>query len=223
MPSDAQRLISISLSKIAGSRTQKGNFSLHKNLLVATVLQKARFAFMEETFQFMTSVQESELLTPVDEVEPEFEYMNDFVESAAARIAECCDKENMCEQSVTYLDLDTNKSTNSRDVLVSTENREQRKRRRTVSESETEEAVLSILPKRHRSESELSPSESTNPANAMDVDHITSLVSIFSFGGRCPSDGSKLTRSVSTPDLCSTQASKDEIVNMQRPYLAMTV
>jgi len=220
MSSNAQRLISISLSKL-GSRTQKGSFSLHKNLLVATVLQKARYAFMEETFQLMTSVQEGELLTPVDEVEPEFEYMSDFVESAAARIAECCDKENMCEQSVTYLDLDTNKST--RDVLVSTENREQRKRRRTVSETETEEAVLSILPKRHRSESELSPETNNNPANAMDVDHITSLVSIFSFGGRCPSDSSKLTRSVSTPDLCSTQASKDEIVNIQRPYLAMTV
>lgn len=47
---EAQRLISISLAKIAASRCVRGGVSLHKNLLVATVLQKARYIFMEEAF-----------------------------------------------------------------------------------------------------------------------------------------------------------------------------
>lgn len=50
MAMEAQRLISISLAKIAASRCVRGGVSLHKNLLVATVLQKARYIFMEEAF-----------------------------------------------------------------------------------------------------------------------------------------------------------------------------
>lgn len=50
MATEAQRLISISLAKIAASRCVRGGVSLHKNLLVATVLQKARYIFMEEAF-----------------------------------------------------------------------------------------------------------------------------------------------------------------------------
>ncbi|KAL8597556.1 hypothetical protein ACOMHN_033427 [Nucella lapillus] len=43
---ESQRLITVSLSKIAASRIQKGGINLHKNLLVATVLTKARTAYM---------------------------------------------------------------------------------------------------------------------------------------------------------------------------------
>lgn len=53
MAAEAQRLISISLAKIAASRCVRGGVSLHKNLLVATVLQKARYIFMEEAFQML--------------------------------------------------------------------------------------------------------------------------------------------------------------------------
>ncbi|KAK6619258.1 hypothetical protein RUM44_003640 [Polyplax serrata] len=53
MATDAQRLISISLTKIAQSRTQRGGVSLHRNLLVATVLQKARYIFMEEAYHIV--------------------------------------------------------------------------------------------------------------------------------------------------------------------------
>ncbi|RUS80417.1 hypothetical protein EGW08_011829 [Elysia chlorotica] len=45
---ESQRLISLSLGKIAQSRSQKGGINLHKNLLVATVLHKARTACMME-------------------------------------------------------------------------------------------------------------------------------------------------------------------------------
>lgn len=53
MATEAQRLISISLAKIAASRCVRGGVSLHKNLLVATVLQKARYIFMEEAFHMV--------------------------------------------------------------------------------------------------------------------------------------------------------------------------
>lgn len=53
MATEAQRLISISLTKIAASRCIRGGISLHKNLLVATVLQKARYIFMEEAFHMV--------------------------------------------------------------------------------------------------------------------------------------------------------------------------
>jgi hypothetical protein len=65
----------------------------------------------------------------------------------------------------------------------------------------------------------------------MEIDRITSLVSIFSFGslaGNAAADMAgagigKLTRSVSTPDLCSAQAKEGVDVLQQRPFLAMTV
>lgn len=53
MASEAQRLIGISLTKIAQSRSHRGGVSLHKNLLVATVLQKARYIFMEEAYNMV--------------------------------------------------------------------------------------------------------------------------------------------------------------------------
>ena len=53
MATEAQRLIGISLAKIAQSRCGRGGCSLHKNLLVATVLQKARYIFMEEAFHMV--------------------------------------------------------------------------------------------------------------------------------------------------------------------------
>lgn len=46
---EVQRLIGLSLSKIQMGRTQRGGLPLHRNLLVATVLSKARDLYMQET------------------------------------------------------------------------------------------------------------------------------------------------------------------------------
>lgn len=48
MATEAQRLISVSLTKIAASRQQRGGISLHRNLLVASVLYKARAVMLSE-------------------------------------------------------------------------------------------------------------------------------------------------------------------------------
>lgn len=63
-------------------------------------------------------------------------------------------------------------------------------------------------------------------SSAMEIDRITSLVSIFSFGiseGAGSAGGGKLNRSVSTPDLCSAQAKDADDALQQRPFIAMTV
>ena len=46
---EVQRIIGLSLSKIQLGRNQRGGLPLHKNLLVATMLNKARDLYMQET------------------------------------------------------------------------------------------------------------------------------------------------------------------------------
>lgn len=258
MASEAQRLIGISLTKIAQSRATRGGVSLHKNLLVATVLQKARYIFMEEAYNMVhyqtptplpSRVQPEENLIGLTAEEAGIEPVNvpdssndaclqEFLQPTCVKCSDSQDKENQPPyQSVgelTYLDLDKPSS-----VLRGRSN-SCLKRRRAVTEWETEEAVQSILPKRSKSTEDddsvflddansLSDSvnrevekevrlASDNSSSTMEIDRITSLVSFFSFG---VGDG-KLCRSVSTPDLCSAQA-KDSGDPIQRPYLAMTV
>lgn len=360
MASEAQRLIGISLAKIAQSRVCRGGVSLHKNLLVATVLQKARYIFMEEAYnmvhghypqhcrQFVISQQHHhhqqqhqqhcnageshQKLTqhqlhlqqhhqqqhlmhmehqqqqsihhhhqvhqqqqhhlevePVQEVadnDQEFQHNLLYGATPSSVIVKNeqkieHDKENSppeldTSDQLTYLDLDKNKLQRIQPEFGI-------KRRRQITELETEEAVLSILPKRIRSDcisstdsllmladesilSEDTDASITSEAEAalisecmaaasapevsqltsihhlsaaqqgnttmtasydhhsddsgcdspMEIDRITSLVSIFSFGS--------LSRSVSTPDLCSAQAmDSDNNSISQRTFLAMTV
>lgn len=272
MASEAQRLIGISLTKIAQSRSHRGGVSLHKNLLVATVLQKARYIFMEEAYNMVhyhspvpiqtrptlpeedlvgltaeeAGLEATSLPTDLQESSSSGEGADpDFLQPPCVKCNESHqDKENHPPYSneLTYLDLDKSPS-----VLKERSN-SSLKRRRAVAEWETEEAVQSILPKRSRSEEEtrgeVSDSddsvfvddatilseivskevEAERGSNAMEIDRITSLVSIFSFsmgsGGEAPG---KLNRSMSTPDLCSAQAKDVQDSLQQRPFLAMTV
>ena len=50
---EAQKLIALSIGKIAMSRQQRGGINLHKNLLVASVLHKARATYMMDNLQTM--------------------------------------------------------------------------------------------------------------------------------------------------------------------------
>jgi len=173
MASEAQRLIGISLTKIAQSRSHRGGASLHKNLLVATVLQKARYIFMEEAYNMVhyqppapvqvRPVPEEELVgltaeeatgLPENNVQESSSSDNfqEFLQPACVKCAENQNKENhppYQSSELTYLDLD--KSSN---VLRERSNSPTSclKRRRAVAEWETEEAVQSILPKRSKQE-----------------------------------------------------------------------
>lgn len=332
MATEAQRLISISLTKIAQSRAQRGGVSLHKNLLVATVLQKARYIFMEEAYHMVHSQQGSSssgyvtsiaASTPQDHQQNE-EYEQSYDDESLVALTpeeagigssqqntpdseeassgvnnlqflqpptscvRCTDtitsltpyeedKENQTpsapqSETPTYLDLDKAPTpprgdsvilrdrSNATSTCVSTRCL---KRRRAVAEWETEEAVSSILPKRAKTatgccsggegddsvflddaalladcvvtcsddEDDDAQEDDEKGSTTMEIDRITSLVSIFSFGnlGGNTTDMSpgasvgKLTRSVSTPDLCSSQAKEGVDVLQQRPFLAMTV
>uniref|UniRef100_A0A0B7AY28 Immediate early response gene 5-like protein n=1 Tax=Arion vulgaris TaxID=1028688 RepID=A0A0B7AY28_9EUPU len=53
---ETQRLISVSLGKIAQSRCQRGGINLHRNLLVATVLHKARSAYMIDSYNYQQNL-----------------------------------------------------------------------------------------------------------------------------------------------------------------------
>ncbi|XP_059608296.1 immediate early response gene 5-like protein [Phlebotomus argentipes] len=243
MAAEAQRLIGISLSKIAQSRMERGGISLHKNLLVATVLQKARIIFMEEAYhmvhghypheqaaaaaaaisaaaaqmrnRYFCEQQEAlcrsykeqhQLIIRRDgeivgregeeeELEEDEEDPEDDTERMCGEEEEeeVDDKENEAPIELTYYDLDNH-------IKI----RDNPKRRREVSEWETEEAVLSILPKRlcrgedkipevtttcpeqeeeaTAAEPFLEESEHSTVAEPMEISRITSLVSIFSFG-----------------------------------------
>ncbi|KAJ8300345.1 hypothetical protein KUTeg_021864 [Tegillarca granosa] len=67
MNTEAQRLVSLSLGKIAASRSQRGGINLHKNLLVASVLHKARTAYMMENLQTMLAKRQAQAGTKVEE------------------------------------------------------------------------------------------------------------------------------------------------------------
>lgn len=54
---ECQRLISISLGKIAASRSNRSGINLHKNLMVSCVLNRARTAFYEESLAWYNSRQ----------------------------------------------------------------------------------------------------------------------------------------------------------------------
>lgn len=354
MATEAQRLIGISLTKIAQSRAHRGGVSLHKNLLVATVLQKARYIFMEEAYHMVhagsycpppsvhvpqTPIQQQQQssvvhhqqqhATTIVSAQADYDQQNydddddglvaltpeeagitadplgalhhednssesalqDFLQPTCVRCTEdqhqpqqqqqasSKDKENLPPPSyqpstteLTYLDLDKSsnvlreRTTTSTTSSTETATTTCLKRRRAVTEWETEEAVLSILPKRSKHTSsttsadsdvpdseedgddsvfldeaalfsdcvarEAAESAGNNGSSAMEIDRITSLVSIFSFGNLAVNSSSssnadslgKLSRSVSTPDLCSAQAKESAVDALQqRPFLAMTV
>lgn len=196
MASEAQRLIGISLTKIAQSRSHRGGVSLHKNLLVATVLQKARYIYMEEAYNMVhyhsPAPVQTRPLIPEDDlvgltaeeagVEPtglpdDLQESSssdssdpDYLQSSCVRCTENQqDKENHPPyiNELTYLDLD--KSSNVlRERSNSSSSTSSLKRRRAVAEWETEEAVQSILPKKSRQDDELSENSDTSSSSGSD-------------------------------------------------------
>lgn len=179
MATEAQRLISISLAKIAAYRCVRGGVSLHKNLLVATVLQKARYIFMEEAFQMVHghfNQANSKLLQQLREQEHELrQHDKKFDEDDDTSTSSLDDSEldlfssqsdslhflsDSSKESSTststnlpselfYLDLDVNR-VRSQDEASNNSCTSISGLKRRLSDSddyETEEAILSILPR----------------------------------------------------------------------------
>jgi len=240
MATDAQRLISISLTKIAQSRSQRGGVSLHRNLLVATVLQKARYIFMEEAYHIVhgrgsysppPQVQ-SPLPEPTDydeddglvgltaeEAGSDATSADDTTEDRLAPSCEQCsdnDKENIpCNYS-------RSKCSGRKRRSSEWDSEDDVDNKKCRSEScELDECPLDLTDsEKARLLAQVSQDETgtDEPSNVMEIDRITSLVSIFSF----ESGLNALSRSMSTPDLCSSQAKELLSTESGRAFLTMT-
>ncbi|XP_042230233.1 immediate early response gene 5 protein-like [Homarus americanus] len=228
---EAQKLISISLGKMAASRVGRTGASLHKSLLVASVLHRARHVFLEESYHVHRAAHpEAYTQAPTDPTSspvvtvyaPLIPPAPPATPSTPALLNEDNsdgeDKENrVCEKPQHAgeggrVPLSDNNSSNSRVAAL--------KRRRCVSQQETQEAVWSILPKRPRTTTSPEPRSCPTPdpapdhhdsdtcGNSMEVEHITSLVSIFSFGGQ-------------RVDLCGAQAAREDLAQYQPVALAV--
>lgn len=235
---EAQKLISISLGKMAASRVGRTGASLHKSLLVASVLHRARHVFLEESYHYHRAQHpEAYVAHPQPVYAPMPPTPPPTMHEAHQEAAEAEDKENVAYEPQESIDQsvhqavvpaepepepiktplqDSNSSSNTRVAAA--------KRRRCVSEQETQDAVSSILPKKAKTcpsppsqtqtepISDVSDDEDGDCENSMEVDNITSLVSLFSFGGQ---------RAAST-ELCATQAAREDNQTFQ-PVVALAV
>lgn len=222
---EAQKLISISLGKMAASRIGRTGASLHKSLLVASVLHRARHVFLEESYHVhraahpeVYSHQPQPMAAPVPMYAPPLPPTPPPTHVEDKQCGE--DKENRVSEKQEEVQQATSGDVTRAPLADTTNNRVAAlKRRRCVSEQETQDAVSSILPKKPRT----CPSPEPEPAitdvsddddcdgpcgNSMEVEHITSLVSIFSFGG-------------SRPDMCATQAAREDHSQFQPVALAV--
>jgi len=230
---EAQKLISISLGKMAASRVGRTGTSLHKSLLVASVLHRARHVFLEESYHVhraahpeayphpqaplqsppVVAVYTPLMPSPPPDVpveEPtETEDKENRVSEEQQDPPSSLPQEQVSDAGRTPL-AESNSNTNNNNNLSRSTSL---KRRRCVSQQETQEAVWSILPKRPRtcSTSEATPDQQQqkiDAGNSMEVEHITSLVSIFSFGGQ-------------RVDMCGTEAAREDVNQFQPVALAV--
>lgn len=304
MATEAQRLISISLAKIASSRCVRGGVSLHKNLLVATVLQKARYIFMEEAFHMVhgtylnqanskfiqqlrdqeqlehelrqhnkeynddndtstTSLDDSELdlfSSPIDSNDS-LNFLNESPKetgnsdhkfhssSKESNPSLASTSASSPSDQLIYLDLDVNR-VKPHDEPCSNSISGVKRRLSDSDEFETEEAILSILPKSKQIKYSEPPVESANDIttdNCLSLDFLSNDLSLSSSSpthtatpNTSASSSSidritslvsifnfgNLQRSVSTPDLCSSSSTNvdNSCCNLSsQRQIAMTV
>jgi len=224
---EAQKLISISLGKMAASRVGRTGASLHKSLLVASVLHRARHVFLEESYHVHRVAHPEACPQPPSALPaaapPVVAVYTPLLPPPPPTTAEDTvdseDKENQTREpapqqeqpagDVVRMPLSENNNVNNTRQTTAL-------KRRRVSQQETQEAVWSILPKRPRTcptpepseEQEDSDSDDNDVNNSMEVEHITSLVSIFSFGGQ-------------RVDMCGTEAAREDLAQFQPVALAV--
>ena len=96
---EAQRLIAVSLGKIAACRGQRGGPTLRKSLLISTILHRARTTMMMENFQVMMEARRAQMEAeesvpepPTPAVVPEVE-LEEVSSPAAPRVWPVCEEE----------------------------------------------------------------------------------------------------------------------------------
>ncbi|KAH7978949.1 hypothetical protein HPB49_007526 [Dermacentor silvarum] len=243
MDNDAQKVIAISLGKIATSRVQRGGPSLHRSLLVASVLYKARTTYFDDALQTNGASFSPVMCAPCqnDDEEADCEPEQIDVEEDSSPLA----KPNRTVTSPVTSAYEDCASTDGGDDKEnveppngsepSTTSARCLKRRRTHAEDEDSGAKRSRLWRRSsscdsdESEQDCAPTEEVD---AMEVESISNLVLAFNSGlkglssswDNCqPSmEEPQLRRGTSLPDLCSAQS---DVLRtpFPPPVLALTV
>ncbi|XP_018007275.1 lisH domain-containing protein C1711.05 [Hyalella azteca] len=185
---EAQKLISVSIGKMNASRVTRTGASLHKSLLVATVLHKARNVYFEEERERVAKIAPVEVtVTPVCHLNNPHLNVNtlnsrDNKENSRSEcredevaIPECVSEQSKLPLAEANTDYNVTHTTNTTTTVTSVTNsstvtttslsQSSRKRRR-VSDQETAAAVSSILPKRLRSELKVESFASNRPIDA---------------------------------------------------------
>lgn len=181
---EAQRLITLSLGKIAQSKAKRTGVNLHKNLLVSTVLHKAKNAFYMESYNTMKGsikVQEpvinESFESDVEDVEED-----DIIDSSEMEFELETDKENSpperdCSEIVSYESQDSvvvKSDSTENESLSSMKSCGGCKRRRESSDNE--ECSPSKMSKTGHSDYNCSQSSMDNNSQ------ISSLVNTFNNG-----------------------------------------
>ncbi|XP_050024360.1 uncharacterized protein [Dermacentor andersoni] len=250
MDNDAQKVIAISLGKIATSRVQRGGPSLHRSLLVASVLYKARTTYFDDALQTNGASFSPVMCAPCqnDDEEADCEPEQIDAEEDSSPLA----KPNRTVTSPVTSAYEDCASTDGGDDKEnveppngsepSTTPARCLKRRRTHSEDEDSGAKRSRLWRRSsscdsdESEQDCAPAPTDLPqevsSDAMEVESISNLVLAFNSGlkglssswDNCqPSmEEPQLRRGSSLPDLCSAQSDVLRTA-FSPPVLALTV
>jgi len=211
MAVEAQRLIALSLGKISQSRQQRGGINLHKNLLVASVLYKARTVFiMENTRPSRSDSEESssdeETTTVFDRYEKDSsnqgapvsgtDYQDEPDSPASPELDQVVPECDDMDKENSYPDNDDTEvfdqeNENSEYISISGNCKKCHKRRLTDVDSEytshasAPDSVASKKPRLELAESQrdnqCSPCEQEQ-SNGPEAVHITTLVNSFSSG-----------------------------------------
>lgn len=103
MATDVQHIINVSLSKIMASRKCKGGINLHRNLLVASVLFRAKDAYIAETVAKRKRDMDSEAIVPTFHTSEE-EDLPDAIEDMEADVDTISKADSTCEDADLELD-----------------------------------------------------------------------------------------------------------------------
>lgn len=95
MASEVQHIIALSLNKIMASRSRRGGVSLHRNLLVASVLLRAKDAYIAETVAKRKKDMDAEAVVPnleCPEVSEKDQTLSEEMESDSTSLSECAEE-----------------------------------------------------------------------------------------------------------------------------------
>lgn len=241
MDNDAQKVIAISLGKIATSRVQRGGPSLHRSLLVASVLYKARTTYFDDALQANGA-------SPVMCAHNDDDFSEAASGEASGDSAPVAKPNRTVTSCVTYEDCASTdggddkenvepdcasprctkrRRTHSSDDDEGGSSKRSRLWRRSSSFCESDEPELDCL----LATTDFDQAQEVTAADAMEVESISNLVLAFNTGlkgissswDNCQQSSEELRRAAaSLPDLCSAQS---EVLRtaFSAPVVALTV